>query len=304
MIKPRKLVAGDRVAIIAPARKVMREQIEVAIQTLQHWGLQVELGENVFSSEHPYLAATDDQRLSDFQNAVNNHEIKAIFSARGGYGVSRIVDALDFSALQNNPKWVIGFSDITSVHLRLYREEIMSIHGTMPILFGQDDSNVSVESLRKTLFENSTVMSFPATDSNRFGNAAGRLVGGNLSLIIDSLGTPSEPDTEGCLLLIEEIDEYKYRLDRMMNHLRRAGKLSALKGLVVGQMTEIKESELPFRESIEQIIFDKVKGTNFPIAFGCPSGHENPNFAWIHGEFYELDVSPAGTRLSTRGYAL
>jgi muramoyltetrapeptide carboxypeptidase len=304
MIKPRRLVKGDTVCIIAPARKVSREQIDHAIRTLAAWGLNVLLGDNLFRQSHTYLAGTDEERFSDFQKAINDPTVKAIFSARGGYGAGRILDSLNLSSLQTSPKWIVGFSDITSVHLKLFHTDIMSVHGTMPILFGLNDSAASVESLRQILFEDLASLSFPSATANIQGTASGRLIGGNLSLVIDSLGTSSEPDTRDCILLIEEIDEYKYRVDRMMNHLKRAGKLEGLKGLVVGHMTDIKESELPFSESIEQIILDKTRDYRYPIAFGCPSGHDNPNRAWIHGELYQLEVGEKQTQLTARSFAL
>jgi muramoyltetrapeptide carboxypeptidase len=174
----------------------------------------------------------------------------------------------------------------------------------MPILFGKPESKDSIESLRHLLFDDRSSVSFNADPHNRTGKSSGRLVGGNLSLIVDSMGTATEPDTQGNILVIEEIDEYNYRLDRMLNHLKRAGKLEKLSGLIIGHMTDIKESELPFNESIEQIVTHVVKDYAYPVAFKFPSGHENPNLAWIHGEYYELNVDPSSVILRSRGYAL
>ncbi len=304
MIRPGRLRPGDTIGIVAPARKVSREQIDSALQEFESWGLRVILGDHVFSSAHSYLSGTDEERLADLQSAIDNPGIKAIISARGGYGSGRIIDQIDFSPMKQNPRWLIGFSDITAVHLRLLREGLMSIHGTMPILFGKPDSHDSIESLRQLLFDDRSSVSFNSAPHNRTGKSSGRLIGGNLSLIIDSMGTPYELHTEGNILVIEEIDEYYYRLDRMLNHLKRAGKLSGLNGLVIGHMTDIKESELPFNESVEQMISRVVKEYNYPVAFKFPSGHENPNLAWIHGEYYELHVDSSVTRLKPRAYIL
>lgn len=304
MIKPGRLRPGDTISVVAPARKVDKGQIEAAMQIFESWGLRVVTGDNLFSSSHSYLSGSDEERLSDLQKAINDPDVKAIISARGGYGSGRIIDKLDFSAIKQHPKWVIGFSDITAVHLRLLREGLMSVHGTMPILFSKPESKDSIESLRQLLLDERSSVSFNVTPHNRIGKSTGRLVGGNLSLIVDSMGTATEPDTEGNILVIEEIDEYYYRVDRMLNHLKRAGKLEKLSGLIIGHMTDIKESELPFNESIEQIVLRVVKDYNYPVAFNFPSGHENPNLAWIHGEYYELNVDSSVVHLRQRGYVL
>lgn len=304
MIKPGRLHRGDKIAIIAPARKVSKDQVKTAVKTFEQWGLTVELGKNLFSEVHSYLAGSDEQRLDDLQRAINDSSIKAIIAARGGYGAGRIIDRINFSALQSHPKWIVGFSDITALHLKAAQQGLMSIHGTMPILFDRNDSDASIESLRQVLFDDNSKIEFKTHTANRCGITSGQLVGGNLSLVIDSLGTSSELDTEGKILIIEEIDEYVYRLDRMLNHLKRAGKFEKLKGLVVGHMTDIKESELAFNESFVEIVLNAVKDFQFPVAFNFPSGHENPNLAWIHGDFYELRVTESECRLKLQDYAL
>jgi muramoyltetrapeptide carboxypeptidase len=304
MIKPGRLIHGDTVRIVAPARKVSKAQVEDAINIITNWGLKVQPGKNLFADSHSYLSGTDEERLYDLQQAIDDPAVKAIVSARGGYGSSRIIDSLDFRALERTPKWIVGFSDITALHLKLFSKGLMSIHSTMPILFATPESATSVESLRKLLTEDQTSVVWPGSKYDKPGRANGRLIGGNLSLIIDALGTLAEPDMTGCILVIEEIDEYKYRLDRMMNHLRRAGKLAQINGLIVGHMTDIKESELPFNESVETIVLNAVRDYRYPVSFGFPSGHENPNLAWIHGEYYELDVQPAKAHVIARSFSL
>jgi muramoyltetrapeptide carboxypeptidase len=298
MIKPPLLHAGDLVAITAPARKVSQSDLTAALAILKSWDLNVILSQNLFSGAHSYLAGTDNERLYDLDVLINNPEVKSIFCARGGYGSTRIIDQIKISSLIKNPKWIIGFSDITAIHLALLHNDIMSIHATMPLLFSEvDSSKTSVESLRSTLFEGSVSINTSPNSSNRRGSGVGKVVGGNLSLVVDSLSTPSEIETDQSILVIEEIDEYFYRIDRMMTHLKRAGKLDNLAGLIVGHMTDIKESTLQFGESVEEIVLNKVKEFNYPVVFRFPSGHENPNLAWIQGETCRLTVDDKSVSL-------
>ncbi len=297
MIKPRFLKRGDKIGIVAPGRKVKSVQIETAIQIFETWGLHVVLAENIFSNDHSYLAGTDDQRLSDFQTMLDDASIKAMICARGGYGSTRILDQLDFRSFQKAPKWIAGFSDITAFHLKLSCLNVASIHSTMPILFSESESADSVESLRKIIFGDPQNFAIESHPSNRTGKAAGQLIGGNLSLLVDSIGTSNEIQTEGKILIIEEIDEYLYKLDRMMVQLKRAGKLENLNGLIIGHMTDIKDTELSFGERVEEIIHNHTS-SHFPIAFNFPTGHENPNLAWMQGAIAELDVTTQGVSLN------
>lgn len=295
---PSRLREGDTVGIVAPARRISPAQLEPAIVLLTSWGLKVRLGPHIFSAKHTYLAGTDSERLEDFQSMVNDPEVKAIFCARGGYGSTRIVDEIDFTPLKKSPKWIVGFSDITAFHLRLTAMNIASIHATMPIFFGQEQAQSSVDSIRDILFEGRCDISMPPVEYNRTGKATGPVVGGNLSLITDSLNTPTEPDTDGRILVVEEVDEYLYKLDRMFTQLRRAGKLRALAGLLVGHMTDMKNPELAFGETVEEIVLHAVRDYAYPVAFSFPSGHENPNHAWVEGGVATLDVGLRQVRLS------
>jgi muramoyltetrapeptide carboxypeptidase len=298
MIYPGKLKSGDTVGIAAPARKISPSQIEGALKTLQAWGLKPRLAKNIFSTKHSYLAGSDDERREDFQSMIDDVSVKAIFCARGGYGSTRIIEDIDFTSLKSNPKWVIGFSDVTAFHLHLASIGIASIHGTMPIFFDQPEARESVESIRQILFSGGCEVQFAAEGYNRPGQAVAEVVGGNLSLIADALNTPSEPDTINKILIIEEVDEYFYKLDRMFTQLRRAGKLKDLAGLMIGHMTEIKNSDLAFGETASEIILHAVRDYHYPVAFSFPSGHRNPNFAWINGAPAVLDVSLTSVRLS------
>ena len=291
MILPPILKAGDRVGIVAPARKIFKDQLDASMHTLASWGLQPRLAQNIFSTSHSYLAGTDAERRADFQEMIDDPEVKAIFCARGGYGSTRIVDDLNFSKLKSNPKWIIGFSDITALHLRLITMGCASIHGTMPIFFSKDESASSIESLQKILFSSSCEIQCTPNAANRIGHGSGEVIGGNLSLILDALKTSSEPDTNYKILVVEEVDEYFYKLDRMFTQLRRIGKLKNLAGLLIGHMTDIKNSELAFGEDVAQIVMHAVRDYHYPVAFSFPTGHQNPNLAWIHGGNALLDVT-------------
>jgi muramoyltetrapeptide carboxypeptidase len=304
MIRPPALSRGDKIMLIAPSRKVQPADIEPAIKILKEWGLEVLTGSNIHSNAHTYLAGTDPERLGDFQSAINDVSIRAIISARGGYGSTRIIDQLDISALSTHPKWIVGFSDITAIHLKLFRSGIMSIHAIMPILFSKPQAAHSIESLRRVLFEGGFSITSTPAEKNRFGESHGTVIGGNLSLLVDSLGTPSEVDCSNAILVIEEIDEYRYRLDRMMIQLKRAGKLENLNGLVIGHMTDIKDPELPFGDVVEDIVLNAIREYDYPVAFKFPTGHDQPNLAWIHGGLATFSVSKDGGKLSSASLVL
>lgn len=297
MITPPLIKHGDTIGIVAPGRKVSMEDIERAKNIFRTWGLEVASSVHLHSENHSYLAARDPERLEDLQAMINDPSLRAIISARGGYGTTRILDELDFTPLFKNQKWIIGFSDITALHLKLFKLGIKSIHGTMPILFLNGESSPSVESLRKCLIGEAPSITALPNAHNRSGKVTAPIIGGNLSLIVDSIGTAADPDTNGKILILEEIDEYLYKVDRMIMHLKRAGKLDNLAGLVVGHMTDIKDLKLPFGESIEEIISNKVQHLKYPIAFNFPIGHEDPNMAWIHGSVMTLNVNDTGAQL-------
>jgi muramoyltetrapeptide carboxypeptidase len=297
MITPPYLQKGNRVGIVSPGRKVQQEDVEVAIKDFSAWGLIPVLATNLFSNKHGYLAGTDQQRLSDLQAMMDDDSIQAVICARGGYGTTRLLDKLELGNFIKTPKWVVGFSDITSLHLKLFKEGVVSIHGTMPVLFSKNDSKESIEALRKLLFGESIIIEGAASQHNKPGQAVGQIIGGNLSLIADSIGTSSEPDTGGKILVIEEIDEYLYKLDRMLVQLKRAGKLANLSGLVVGHFTDIKDIQLAFGETVEEIIRNHTSQFNFPIGFKFPIGHENPNLPFKHGARVTLTVTRDGSFL-------
>lgn len=297
MIRPSLLQPGDAVGIVAPARRVQREDLEIALGTLASWGLVVQLAPNLLSGGHSYLAGPDDARRQDLQFMLDDPAIKAIFCARGGYGTTRILDDIDFSGFLKHPKWIVGFSDITALLLQVERLGVESIHGTMPLLFQQHHAAASIESLRKLLFEGKQLLEAPFDAHNRQGEVTAPVIGGNLSLLVDALATAHEPDTAGKILVLEEIDEYLYKVDRMMTQLKRSGKLRDLRGLVLGHFTDIKDTSLPFGETVEQIVMHHVGPHQYPVAFQFPTGHENPNLAWRHGGMATLRVDGTGSYL-------
>jgi muramoyltetrapeptide carboxypeptidase len=298
MIRPKALTSGDKVGIVAPGRKVSVNDIDAAKKAFSSWGVEIELTPNLFSEEHPYLSSSDDRRRDDFQRMLDDDRIRAIICARGGYGTTRILEKLDFSKFINTPKWVVGFSDITALHLKIFNLGIESIHAIMPILFDKPEYASSIVSLQRILFGQDISISAEASEHNKYGVVSGKVIGGNLSLLIDSLGTPSEPEAESNILIVEEIDEHLYKVDRMFTHLGRAGILKKIAGLVIGHMTALTDSELRFGETIEEIVLNKVSDFGYPVAFRFPIGHESPNLAWRHGSLMTLTVDENGSSLT------
>ncbi|GCC51186.1 LD-carboxypeptidase [Chryseotalea sanaruensis] len=298
MIQPPALKQGDSVGIVAPARKIDSMLIDTAKAMLESWGLKVEIGQHIFVDDHSYFSASDEKRIHDFQTFLNAEHIRAIICARGGYGSTRIIDRLDFSNFLQRPKWITGYSDITALHLMLQSIQVQSMHSTVPALFTKPDADLSVAYLKNMLFGERPTIQVKADEKNRLGLANGRLIGGNLSLLVDSLGTSSEIDTSGKILIIEDVGEHYYRLDRMMVQLRRSNKLKNLSGLVAGYFTDIKESVLPFNETVKDIILNHTKEYNFPVAFNFPIGHEEPNLPFVEGANAMLVVNEQEASLS------
>lgn len=292
------LKAGQTVGIVVPARKVDEQLLRKGCEIIESWGLKVEFGKHCFGKDTIYLAASDNDRLKDFQSMIDNPNIDVIFCARGGYGTTRIIDQINFDKLIVKPKWIVGFSDITALHLKLNQLGIESIHGCMPIQFSKPEYVESISSLQGILFSgNKIAIGAPGNNLNRKGTGKGVVVGGNLSMIVDSLGTLTEVNTIGKILVVEEIDERLYKIDRMFTQLKRAGKLSGLDGLVIGHFTDVTDTELPFGQSAEELIMEKVSEYSYPVAYGFPIGHEAPNLAWKHGAIASLIVSSEGSEL-------
>lgn len=295
--RPDPLKPGDTVALMALASKIEYEKvIPQAVAVLEQWGLKVVEGPSLKSKWHTF-AGTDEIRRADYQRFLDDPSIKAIISARGGYGSSRILDSIDYRAFQQHPKWVAGFSDITAVLCDIYRLGIESLHSTMPKLFFQDETGYSLESLRKLLFGEEVIYQTVPQSDNRYGKAEGMLVGGNLCLFVHMSGSPADVDTKGKILFLEETEEFHYSVDRYMVQLRRAGKLEGLAGLIVGSFSELRDKPEDFGMSIREIIQYWVKEYSFPVAYGFPVGHEAGNLALPVGRNARLTVAPDEVRL-------
>ena len=286
---PPSLREGDKIGIVAPSRVIFKDQISTALDVFKHWGLEPVLSQFLFES-HGYFAGSDDQRAGGFQEMLDDQEIKAIFCARGGYGVTRILDELDFSIFKNSPKWIVGFSDITALHLQLNKIDIQSVHGLMPVQFGYKGVEQSIDSLKAMLFGYRGQYSAEVSESSKGGKALAPIVGGNLSLICDSLGTNSEIDTNQKILFIEEIDEYLYKIDRMMTQLKRAGKLNDLRGVILGDFSLMKDTEIPLGLDIEELLLSYFKDLSIPVAVGFPAGHEPHHLALPISRMVEMKV--------------
>ncbi len=295
MIRPPYLKAGDTVAIVSTARKVSKFEIKPAIDLLKSWGLEVQTGKNLFKDQNQF-AGSDEDRAGDLQRAINNKNVHAILFARGGYGTVRIVDQIEWKKFVKQPKWLIGYSDITVIHSHVHKNcDVQTMHAPMSLNIPKL-SAPCLQVLKETLFGKplrySSSKQLPQLEKlNRKGKAKGQLVGGNLSLIYSLAGTVSDIDTKGKILFLEDLDEYLYHIDRMMMNLRRTGKLSELAGLIVGGMTEMKDNAIPFGKTAEEIIFDAVKEYNYPVVYGFPAGHIPNNYPLIFGREATLNVT-------------
>lgn len=292
MILPPYLKKGDTVAIIATARKISKEEIQPAVTFFESYGLSVLLGKNLFESSNQY-AGTDLQRAEDLQWALNDKNIKAIIIARGGYGTVRLMEHVDFTEFKKFPKWVVGYSDVTVLHSAIHNIGVATLHATMPLNFSKNQE--ATRSLIKALLGKLTEIETEENYSNIEGITNGQLVGGNLSLLYALSGTPYDIDTRDKILFIEDLDEYLYHLDRMMMQLKLSGKLSCLKGLIVGGMTDMKDNAIPFGKLPEEIILDAVKDYNYPVCFDFPAGHIDKNLAMYFGREVELTVNDTAT---------
>ncbi|PTN10699.1 LD-carboxypeptidase [Mangrovibacterium marinum] len=298
MIKPPFLKAGDRIRIISPAGKVNRDKIWPGLELLRAEGYDLVQGKHVFGN-HFQFAATDQQRLSDLQEALDDPQCKAIICSRGGYGSVRIADQLNFRRFRENPKWLVGFSDITVLHAYLQKEGFCSIHGPMPGFYqNENQPTTSFRQLMQLLTGKLPAYSLAQASLNRPGQATGELCGGNLSIIYSLLGTPQQVDTTNKILFIEDLSEYLYQLDRMMHSLKLSGSLKNLKALLVGSFTDMKDNSSPFGSSVEEIIFDAIKEYDYPVFFNCPSGHIDENRPLLLGHRYSLANSAGEVTLS------
>ncbi len=289
---PPSLSPGDCIGIVCPGGYMSFERAQVCIDTLRDWGYQVKIGRTLGGSSGNYFSGTDKERLADLQQMLDDDEVKAILCGRGGYGLGRIIDGIDLSKFKKEPKWIVGYSDITILHSHIHSNyKIATLHAPMAGAFndGGADSEY-IHSLRQALEGEKTKLHCAPHKLNRKGEGVGELVGGNLSLLAHLIGTPSDIKTKGKILFLEDIGEYAYHIDRMMHQLKRSGKLDRLAGLIVGGFTDIKDTERPYGEAVYEIIHDLVKQYDYPVCYGFPVGHQPENYALKSGVGHKLKV--------------
>ncbi len=300
MTIPPSLRPGDTIAIVCPAGYMPRERAQTCIDTLQQWGYSVKIGLTLGGASDNYFSGNDDKRLVDLQRALDNPDIKAILCGRGGYGLSRIIDGIDFSRFRQSPKWIIGYSDITVLHSHIEANfNIATLHAPMAAAFEDDGAHgPDVLSLRRALAGDKAAYTCPAHPFNRAGWATAPLTGGNLALLAHLAGSSSAVRTEGKILFLEDVGEYLYNIDRMLHQLKRSGRLDGLAGLLLGSFSELKDTNRPFGATAEEIILDCIKEYNYPVAYGFPVGHAAANVALKTSVPYELKVTAGQTSLT------
>jgi len=299
-VTPPYLIAGDTIAILAPAGilKGRTETIQKAIQLAESWGLNVVLGKNLFNQNN-HFAGTDEERAEDFQKALDNPNIKAIWAARGGYGSVRLLDRLDFTKFIEHPKWIIGYSDITAFHNHIHNLGFETLHAMMATSLEENPEEITktISSCKKALFGEQLSYSIPSSNYNRPGEVSGQVIGGNLAIVTSMLGSKSQLDTKDKILFLEEIGEYKYSIDRMLQSLKRANYFSTIKAVIIGDISLIKNNTTKWGSSVEQLILDALP-KDIPILFDFPAGHEPDNRAMIFGRKIKMTVNK-GNQLST-----
>lgn len=289
-IKPPYLKKGDTIMIVAPAGFVPDStEIDPGIALAKSWGLEVIVGKNAFK-KHNHFAGTDAERQSDLQLALNDKKIKAIWCSRGGYGTVRIIDQLDFTTFEQHPKWVVGYSDITTLHTTIHNLGFATIHATMPGGMKRA-SDEAKQTLYKALFGYGYGFEIPTNPLNKKGTASGILIGGNLSIVNSMIGSVSEVHLYDKILFLEDVGEDLYRIDRMMYTLKRTGALKNLKGLIVGDFDYDVEKDTLFGGTHREIILNAVKEYNYPVIFDFPAGHVRDNRSLIFGKEIHIEVN-------------
>ncbi|MBU6262707.1 MAG: LD-carboxypeptidase [Bacteroidetes bacterium] len=293
MIKiPPYLKKGDTIGLVCPSGTLPAKKAATCIRTLEAWGYKVKIGKTL-GTQHHYFAATDKERAADMQEMLDDKNVHAVLCGRGGYGMSRIIDLLDFKKFKKDPKWVIGFSDITLLHNHCTQVlKTASLHAPMAGAFNNGGANNEwVLSLKHALAGKKANYKAAPHAHNKLGTATGKLVGGNLTLVAHAVGSVSGLQTKNAILFLEDIGEYKYNIDRMMIQLKRSGMLTNLAGLIVGGFTQTKDSDPAFGASVYEIIENAVAAYNYPVCYDFPVSHDKENYALKHGANYTLQVT-------------
>ena len=296
MQKIKYLKEKDVVGIVSTARKISLVEIQPAIKLLESWNLKVKIGRTIGLEDNQF-AGTDEARRNDFQNMLDDDEVKAIWCARGGYGTVRIIDDLDFSKFKKNPKWIIGYSDVTVLHNHINNLGFETLHATMPINVAKNTSE-ALNSLKDALLGKQLSYLIKTGKQNKLGKAKGELIGGNLSMLYSLLGSETAIETDGKILFIEDLDEYLYHVDRMMQNLKRNGYFEKLNGLIVGGLSDMNDNTIPFGKTAKEIVYDICKDYDFPICFDFPAGHIDDNRALIFGRHLQLEVGSVTSTLN------
>jgi muramoyltetrapeptide carboxypeptidase len=293
MTVPPYLKKGDTIGLTCPAGYMALDKVQNCIDTLQSWGYRIKLGNTLGGESTDYFSGTDQQRADDLQAMLDDPSVSAILFARGGYGMGRIIDLLNFKKFRKSPKWIIGFSDVTVMHTHLFNQyKIASLHAPMAGAFNDgQESNEFVLSLKKALKGIKGKYKCDGHPNNQMGTATGKLIGGNLALLTHVIGTPSDYTTKNNILFIEDIGEYLYNIDRMLYQLNRSGKLDQIRGLIFGGFTDLKDTQRPFGKSIDNILKDISANLNIPICFHFPVSHGKENVALKIGVTYQLQVA-------------
>ena len=299
MIKiPPYLKKGNTIGITCPAGYMAAEKAQKCISTLQSWGFDVMVGKTVGSKSKNYFSGSDEVRQNEMQAMLDDESIHAILCGRGGYGVGRIIDELDFTKFKKKPKWIIGFSDVTILHAHLYTKiKVASLHAPMASAFNEGE-NEFIQSLHKAIIGKKAKYSCAPHPFNKPGTATAELVGGNLSLLTHLIGTPSAINTKNKTLFIEDIGEQIYHIDRMLYQLKRSGMLENLAGLIVGGFTDMEDTERPFGKKVYEIIKEITAAYNYPVCFNFPVSHSKKNYALKIGVPYTLKISKTKTQLT------
>ncbi|HTI89729.1 MAG TPA: LD-carboxypeptidase [Puia sp.] len=299
MTLPSYLQPNDTIALLCPAGYMPREKAITCIETLQSWGYRVNEGKTLGGPSENYFSGTDNQRLAELQQNLDDPGIKAILCGRGGYGLTRIIDRIDFSRFEKDPKWIIGYSDVTVLHAHIWANyKIATLHAPMASAFNDGEAgNEYIRSIRQAIAGQPAAYTCAGHPFNRPGTTRGRLIGGNLSLLAHLAGTVSDVKTKGKILFLEDVGEYRYNIDRMLYQLKRNGKFDQLAGLIIGGFTDTKDTTRPFGASVEEIIRDVVKEYDYPVCFGFPVSHERENYALKIGVRHTLEIGQERTLL-------